>query len=142
MSDQDLSKQFKALHDEWGQAIANKRYDWFERHFAEDFLGTSQVWPTLSVNKAKMIELDKNIEKMDVRWVEVTARRFGQVVLTTGVVEYFNEQFKPGAVIGEGMPTGQELSESVNGKQVLYIGAWRENAGVWQVFDHHQVAIL
>lgn len=142
MSGDDLSKQFKALHDEWGAAIATKNYAWFDRHFADDFLGTSQPWPTLSVDKKKMIELDKAIETMEVRWVEVTAKKFGTTVLTYGVVQYDKEKFKPGATIGEGMPTGEQLSSSVNGKKVLYVGAWRQTGGVWQLFDHHQVAIL
>jgi len=141
MSD-DLSTEFKALYDAWGRAISDRTIDWFERHFAEDFLGTAQPWPTLLVSKRKMIDLEKAIEKMDVEWLEVTARRFGETVLATGVVRYTEEAFAPGATLGEGMPTGSELSSLVNGKKVLYIGAWRRNGGNWQVFDHHMVGIV
>jgi hypothetical protein len=141
MSD-DLSKEFKALYDTWGQAISDRAIDWFERHFAEDFLGTAQPWPTLLVSKRKMIDLEKAIEKMDVEWLEVTARRFGETVLATGVVRYTEEAFAPGATLGEGMPTGSQLSSLVNGKKVLYIGAWRRNGLNWQIFDHHMVGIV
>jgi hypothetical protein len=89
-----------------------------------------------------MIELDKAIETMDVKWLEVTARRFGQVVLVTGVVKYTKEAFKEGATIGEGMPTGDQLSSLVNGKSVLYIGGWRHNGQHWQVFDHHMIGVV
>jgi hypothetical protein len=142
MSVDELSKQFKSLYDQWGSAISNKDWDWIERHFAEDFLGTAQPWPTLSVNKRQMMELDKQIETMDVRWLEVTARRFGDTVLASGVVQYKKEAFKAGATVGEGMPTGSQLSSLVNGKSVLYIGAWRRNGSDWQIYDHHMIGIV
>jgi hypothetical protein len=138
----DLSVEFRALHDAWGKAIAEHDYDWFERHFADDFLGTAQPWPTLTVDKRTMIELEKNIEKMEVEWLTVRASRFGQTVLTHGVVKYHKEEFRAGATIGEGMPTGDQLSALVNGKMVLYTGAWRRNGSVWQAFDHHMVGIV
>lgn len=142
MSSDELSKQFKALYDQWGTAIANKQYDWFERHFSDDFLGTAQPWPTLSVNKTKMIELDKAIEQMDVTWVSVTAHQVGETVITLGLVKYHNEQFKPGAMVAEGMPTGSELSALTTGKTVAYINGWRHNGKDWQIFDHHMVGVV
>jgi hypothetical protein len=142
MAGDDLSSEFKLLHDAWGDAIANKQYDWFERHFADDFLGTAQPWPTLTVDKQKMIDLDKNIETMEVSWIEVNAHRYGETVLVRGVVKYDKEEFKAGATIGEGMPTGDQLSSLVNGRQVLYVGAWRHNGTNWQIFDHHMVGIV
>jgi hypothetical protein len=137
-----LSAEFKSLYDQWGEAIANKKYAWFERHFADDFHGTAQPWRGLSVNKAQMIDLDKAIETMEVEWLQVRAHRFGDTVLVTGVVRYTKEAFRPGATIAEGMPTGDQLSALVNGKSVLYIGGWRRNGQDWQVFDHHMVGIV
>src|SRR5690606_9762336 len=137
MAEDALSVEFKALHDQWGDAIAHKKYDWFERHFADDFLGTAQPWPTLSVDKQKMIDLDKAIEKMEVRWTYIKARKFGDVVLVNGLVRYDKEEFKPNTIIGEGMPTGSQLSGLVNGRSALYVCAWRHNGSVWQLFDHH-----
>jgi len=52
-----------------------------------------------------MIELDKAITTMHVSWLNVTAQRFGDVVLTSGVVKYNKEEFKQRATIAEGMPT-------------------------------------
>jgi hypothetical protein len=138
----ELSRQFKALYDDWGKAIAGRDWDWLERHFAEDFLGTAQPWPTLSVNRQQMLDLDRKIENMDVRWLTVTAHRFGDTVLASGVVQYHNEAFTPGATIGEGMPTGDQLSSFVNGKSVLYIGAWRQNGSLWQIYDHHMIGVV
>lgn len=142
MSGDELSRQFKALYDEWGAAIANKQYDWFETHFSEDFLGTAQPWPTLSVNKKQMIDLDKAIEKMEVTWVKVTAHQLGDSVVTVGLVKYDNEQFKEGAVVAEGMPTGADLSGLTNGKTVAYVNGWRHNGTNWQIFDHHMIGIV
>ncbi len=138
----ELSTQFKSLYDDWGKAIAGRDWDWLERHFAEDFLGTAQPWPTLSVNRQQMLDLDRKIENMDVRWLTVTAQRFGDTVLASGVVQYHNEAFTPGATIGEGMPTGDQLSSFVNGKNVLYIGAWRHNGSLWQIYDHHMIGVV
>jgi hypothetical protein len=142
MSEENLSSVFKDLYDQWGDAIANKKWAWFERHFAEDFLGTAKPWPGLFVSKQQMIELDKAIETMDVEWLTVQAQRFGDTVLVSGVVRYAKEEFAPGATIAEGMPTGDQLSALVNGKSVLYIGGWRHNGRDWQVFDHHMVGIV
>jgi hypothetical protein len=72
----------------------------------------------------------------------VKAHQFGPTVLTTGVVRYTREAFRPGATIAEGMPTGDQLSSLVNGKSVLYIGGWRHDGRYWQIFDHHMVGIV
>jgi hypothetical protein len=40
------------------------------------------------------------------------------------------------------MPTGNQLAALVNGKSVLYTGAWRQNSADWQLFDHHLVGII
>jgi len=142
MSRRELSAQFKSLYDEWGAAIVNRQYDWFERHFSEDFLGTAQPWPTLSVNKRQMIELDKAIEKMDVTWVHVIAHQLGDRVITVGLVQYHDERFKPGATIAEGMPSGRDISALTAGKTVAYINGWRHNGTDWQIFDHHMVGVV
>lgn len=142
MSSDALSQQFKALYDEWGAAIANKRHDWLEDLFTEDFLGTAQPWPTLVVDKQKMVDLDKAIEAMDATWVQVTAHQIGDEVVTLGLVQYHNEEFAPGATIAEGMPTGEEISKLTAGKIVAYTNGWRHNGTRWQVFDHHMVGIV
>lgn len=142
MSDDTLAKTFKALYDEWGAAIANKRHEWLEGLFTDDFLGTAQPWPTLSVDKQKMIELDKAIELMDSVWLHVEAHKVGDDVITLGLVKYNHEQFRPGASIAEGMPTGSDISALTAGRVVAYVNGWRHNGERWQVFDHHMVGIV
>ena len=142
MAMDELSLKFKALYDEWGAAIANKRHAWLEGLFTADFLGTAQPWPTLSVDKQRMIDLDKAIEAMDTTWIDVTAHQVGEEVITLGLVKYTNEEFKPGAVIAEGMPTGSEISSLTKGKVVAYVNGWRHNGERWQVFDHHMVGVV
>lgn len=142
MASDDLSGQFKALYDEWGAAIANKRHDWLEDFFTDDFLGTAQPWPTLSVDKRQMIDLDKAIDVMDSTWLDVTAHQIGGEVITLGLVKYDREEFKPGATIGKGMPNGSEISARTHGKVVAYINGWRHNGTRWQVFDHHMVSVV
>jgi hypothetical protein len=142
MADQELSREFQAIYDAWGQALVDHDLQWFEERFADNFLGTAQPWPTLVVNREQMLELQRNNVKMDAKVLGVTAERYGDVVLAKGVVEYREEEFKPGATIGEGMPTGEDLAGLVNGNRVLYIGAWRRNGETWQIFDHHMVGIV
>lgn len=142
MSDDALSKQFKQLCDDWGQAIRDHDMAWFEAHFSDDFMATAHPWQTLRINREQMIDLDMKIVQMDVEWVQVIARRYGDVVLVNGIVHYEQEVFEDGAIFGENMPSGQELSSLVNGRAVLYTVAWRQKDGVWQIFDHHMVAVL
>lgn len=125
-----------------GRCDRPKKYDWFDKHFADDFLGTAQPWPSLSVDKEKMIALDRAIEKMDVKWLKVTAHQLGDTVITLGIVKYFDEQFGDNSEIAEGMPSGNDLSKLTHGKSVAYVNGWRQRDGVWQIFDHHMVGIV
>ncbi len=142
MVDQALSEQFLKIYTEWGDAIANKRHDWLETFFAEDFLGTAQPWPTLRVDKRQMIDLDKAIEAMETKWVKVEAQRIGGEVLTIGHVRYMREDFRDGASIGDGMPSGSQIAELTKGKIAVYLNAWRHNGTRWQCYDHHLVAVI
>jgi len=142
VTDEALSRKFMELYEQWGAAIANKDHQWLEGLFADDFHGTAQPFPTLSVNKEQMIELDRNIEAMDTRWVHVVAHEVGNMVITLGLVKYNNEEFKPGSTIGEGMPTGDDISNLTKGKVIAYANGWRHNGDRWQVFDHHMVGIV
>jgi len=141
-TDDALSRLFKDLYDQWGEAIARHDMGWLERHFAADFTGSAHPWPTLRVNREQMLELDRKIETMEVAWLIVTAQRFGDTVLASGIVKYTREKFASGATIAEGMPSGADLSALVNGKCVLYTGAWRRNGELWQIFDHHMVGVV
>lgn len=142
MSDAALSAEFLALYAQWGDAIANKRHDWIEGFFTDDFLGTAQPWPTLVVDKDKMIALDKAIEAMDTEWVKVIAHRMGPQVVTLGFVKYIREEFAEGATIAEGMPSGSEIAALTHGKMVAYLNGWRHNGERWQVFDHHMIGLV
>jgi hypothetical protein len=142
MSGDGLSKLFKSLYDAFADAIANKKPEWFQRHFAEDFLATSAPWPTLHTRKRRMIEVLATIETMEVEWSHVTAQQFGTTVLSTGVCHYIKEVFQTDISIGAGMPTGYQLSSLVNGKKVLYVGGWRFEGDRWQMFDYHMIGPL
>lgn len=142
MSADALSNQFKALYDEWGEAIASKRHDWLEGFFTDDFLGTAQPWPTLSVDKRQMIDLDKAIEAMDAEWIKVVAHKAGEEVITVGFVKYHREDFKDGAAIAAGMPSGREIAALTHGKVAAYVNGWRHNGERWQVFDHHMIGLV
>ena len=142
MEDDELSLKFKGLYSEWGAAIANKKHDWLDGFFTDDFLGTAQPWPTLSVDKAQMLELDKAIEAMDTEWIKVVAHQAGNDVITIGFVKYNREDFKEGAQIAEGMPSGEQIAALTHGKVVAYANGWRHNGDRWQIFDHHMIGLI
>ena len=142
MSDDALSAEFLALYTEWGDAIATERHDWLEDFFTEDFLGTAQPWPTLRVDKRQMIDLDKAIEAMETRWVRVTAQRVGDDVLTIGCVRYLREDFREGATIGDGMPSGSDIAALTHGRIAVYLNGWRHDGTRWQCYDHHLAAVV
>lgn len=142
MIDEENAEKFKSLYTEWGDAIASKQHNWLDDFFTDDFLGTAQPWPTLVVNKQQMIDLDKAIEEMDTEWVSVKAFSMGNVVLTIGLVRYHNEKFEEGATIGEGMPTGEQISGLTAGKLAVYVNGWRHDGDRWQIFDHHLVTVI
>ena len=142
MGDDALSRQFKTLYSEWGNAIANKDHEWLDGFFTDDFLGTAQPWPTLLVNKQMMLDLDKSIEAMDTVWLKVIAHKAGDSVITIGFVQYNNEEFREGTTIGDGMPSGSEIARLTAGKIVAYANGWRHNGERWQIFDHHMIGIV
>ena len=141
MSDDALSRKFQALYTQWGDAIASKDHAYLDELFADDFLGTAQPWPTLIVNKEQMLELDKAIEAMDTEWVKVTAQQIGEEVITIGLVRYHKEEFRDGATVAEGMPSGSEIAAFTHGKVAIYCNGWRHNGERWQIFDHHLVGL-
>ena len=142
MGNDDLSRQFLERYEKWGAAIASKDHQWIEGLFTDDFLGTAQPWPTLNVDKQMMIDLDKDIDNMDTQWLHVVAHDLGETVVTLGLVKYNNEEFKPGASVADGMPTGEDISSLTKGKVVAYVNGWRHNGERWQVFDHHMIGII
>jgi hypothetical protein len=143
MSGNDLSTQFKALYDDWGNAVVAKRFEWLDTHIADDFLGTSQPFPAISISKPKLIALSKGLETVEARWIEVTARSFGQMVLTLAVRQFDKIIHKPGVSAGgPGAPSPSQLAAFVSGKRVLYVGAWRQRGEVWEMFDNHMTGIV
>ena len=119
----------------WIDALARRDFDYLERHLAEDFQFTCD--PRVHggrLNKAAFIDMDKKIFNADIRLVGVAACARGSVVITQ-VFATVNEEFR--GDLGEGMPSAEEMAESVNGKTLAYGSAWRCAEGRWQCFDHH-----
>jgi hypothetical protein len=113
-----LSQQFKMLYEEWGRAASERSIPWIEQHLAEDFQSTAQPWPALCATKPEILAAARTKGKLRVSWLDVRAQRHGSIVLTT------------------------QLAAFASGKRALYIGAWRQQGGFWQVFDNHLVGIL
>lgn len=142
MASDPLSTEFKALYDQWEQAIHQKDWAWFERHFADDWIGTARPWPDLRLNRDQLIEIDKQIESLDAQWIAVTAHRLGNVVVTVAVSRIGNEEFKPGGDLAPGVASLKEFNDYCAGNTISYAGAWRHDGGRWQMFDHRLIGII
>lgn len=138
----DLSVEFKTLYDQWEQAIQVKNWSWFEQYFADDWLGTARPWPDLALNRAQLIEIDKQIESMDAQWIKVTAHRLGDSVVTVAVARIGFEEFTPGGDLAAGVATTQEFNDYCAGNTIAYAGAWRHNGTNWQMYDHRMIGII
>ena len=69
----------------------------------------------------------RRIEAMETEWVKVTAHQVGEEVITIGLVRYIREDFRDGATIDEGMPSGSEIAALTKGKVAAYCNGWRFN---------------
>lgn len=142
MSDDELSRQFKAIYDQWALAIRAKDWGWFEQHFAEDWLGTARPWPALALNRDQLIEIDKQIESLDAEWLAVTAHQVGNSVVTVAVARIGHEEFRPGGELAPGVATTKEFNDYCAGNTIAYCGAWRHEANVWRMYDHRLIGIV
>lgn len=140
--DENLSNEFKKLYDQWEQAIQDKDWAWFERYFAEDWLGTARPWPQLLLNRDQLIEVDKQIESMDAQWMKVTAHRLGDTVVTVAVAHIGSEDFTPGGDLAPGVATTREFNDYCAGNDIAYAGAWRHNGANWEMYDHRLIGTI
>ncbi len=139
--DEELSVEFKALYDQWEQAIQAKNWGWFERHFAEDWLGTARPWPALTLDRDQLIEIDKQIESMEAAWLAVTAHRLGDSVVTVAVARIGYEEFRPGH-LAPGVATTKEFNDYCAGNTIAYSGAWRRDGADWRMYDHRLIGVI
>jgi hypothetical protein len=142
VSSDELSTQFRSLYSQWEQAIHKKDWAWFERYFADDWMGTARPWPALTLNRDQLIAVDKQIESLDAQWIDVRAHMLGDSVITVAVARIGHEEFKPGGYLAEGVATTREFNDYCAGNTIAYSGAWRHNGENWQMFDHRLIGII
>ncbi len=119
----------------WIDALATGDFEYLEKVLADDFLFTCD--PKFNggqIRKSEFIEMDKNIKSADIRFVGLTARRMGKMVITQ-VFANVREEFK--GELGPNMPSAAEMKSFMENKTMAYASAWREADGQWQCFDHH-----
>jgi ketosteroid isomerase-like protein len=133
---EDATKLITELSGQWAAALRDHRYDWFERHLAEDFVFTAHPFPGVHLKKQMFIEVDKKIDKAEIQFVSIHAEAAGDIIISRTVADV-KEEF--GADLGPGMPTAVEVTQMLSGKRLAYTSAWRNVGSIWQCFDHHMV---
>ena len=138
--DTDLKQTILGLYEGWRNALATRRYDWFERHLTEDYTMTAHPFANIYLNKQKFIEVDKLITEFDMNILDLFVHRMGNIVVSNVVIQMVKETFAshPGA----NFPTAEKLGELLTGKKLVYSSAWRNENGIWKCFDHHLVCPL
>jgi hypothetical protein len=125
----------------WIDALAKKDFDFLERHLASDFVFTTAPLKTphgtvIAEQKGKedFIAQDRHVYRSDIRFLGVTARRLGNLVMTL-VFAQINEEFR--GDLGPQMPTAAEMNAFAKDKKLGYASGWREIDGRWQCTSHH-----
>lgn len=125
----------------WIKALADRDFDYLDRHLASDFVftgppiaaGGGKVMGGIK-NKEDFIEQDRKIYNADIEFLGLTARRMGDLVVTVVFAKVY-EEFR--GDFGPDMPTAAELNALMQGARLGYASGWRELDGRWQCTSHH-----
>jgi hypothetical protein len=137
MTESDVTVRILSLYEEWIRAIQTRRFDWFERHLADDYTCTAHPFMNFYLRKREFIEADMKVDYVAMHVVDVRAHRVGGIVLSNLVAKV--EEERHAVDLGDGLPTAAEISALVTGRTVAYSSAWRTEGSIWQCFDHHLV---
>lgn len=124
----------------WLKALANRDFDYLEKHLATDFQFT--FTPNLigdagggMKDKNGFIEQDRHVYNSEIHLLSLTARRMGDLVVTVVSAHIAKEEFR--GDLGPGLPTAAEMNAAIHEKTLGYASGWRERNGVWQCTSHH-----
>jgi hypothetical protein len=131
----------------WIVALAKRDFDYLEKYLADDFVFTAMPRKmsdgTLTggmKDKKAFIEQDRHIYNADIRFLGLTARRLGDLVITQ-VFAHVHEEFR--GDLGPDMPAAAEMNKILaNGLTMGYASGWRERGGVWQCTSHHILGVV
>jgi ketosteroid isomerase-like protein len=137
MDNQELKREIELLYRGWIGALQQKKYEWFDRYLAEDYTCTAHPFEHFFLRKAAFIEADKKIDKIDVEFIEVIAHQIGNSVVSHLVLKVIEERLATD--LGGRLPTVSELGQTVTGKTVAYVSAWRKEGRDWRCYDHHLI---
>src|SRR5437868_185381 len=111
--------------ERWTQAPVDGRFDELELILAPDFQFT--VDPRFGggrMNKQQFIAFDRNIRSCSIDLQKVVARKMGPFV-TMLILAEVSEEFA--AELPAGMPSRQEMSETMQGAKLAYGSGWKQN---------------
>jgi len=137
MTEAETTRLVSELYHAWIGSLQRREFAWFEDHLAADFVCTAQPFRNFLLGKEEFIEADKKVALIEVLFVEVTARRLGNIIVSSLLLKVQEERHA--SDLGEGLPTAGEISSVLAGKTIAYVSGWRHAAGRWQCFDHHMV---
>ncbi len=125
----------------WIVALKNRNFEYLEQHLAPDFAFSYAPLRTKNGmlqgghrNKAQFIEQDRHIYNSDIKFVSLTARKMGDLVVTLVFATVFEEVRGD---LGPGMPSAAEMNAVVQNKTLAYASGWRKIDGRWQCTSHN-----
>jgi hypothetical protein len=133
----NLKDTITALYAGWLKALEERKFEWFDRHLAEDYTLTAHPFEKLFLRKREFIEVDKLVTQAKVHIEDVFAHRAGPNVVSHLIARIEKEAFA--ADPGHDMPSAAALAKLLTGKSVVYASAWRQESGIWKCFDHHMI---
>ena len=136
-ADDDLKTTIKELYAGWLKALADRKYDWFDRHLAEDYTMTAHPFENIFLRKKEFIEVDKLVSHAEISIVDVFAHRVGNIVVSNIITKIVKESFASDP--GHNFPSAAKLGELFAGKTLAYSSAWRKEDQIWKCFDHHMI---
>lgn len=121
-------------------SINARRFEWFDRHLADDFTATAHPFPNFGKGRTEFVEEGRKLSQLGFVDVEAGGIEVGSVILSyfTGVVaamQHIEED------LGPGRPSAREIEAATMGRRLVYHSAWRPEQGVWKLFDHHLVVL-
>jgi hypothetical protein len=136
-TENSLQVTIRELYTGWLKALAERKYEWFDRHLTEDFAMTAHPFEGVYLHKNEFIEVDKRVTEADMRIVSLFVHRLESIVVSTVTIKIIKEVF--GSDAGHNLPSAQALQAKFTGKTMAYASAWRQENSVWRCFDHHMV---
>jgi hypothetical protein len=118
-NDEHLKTTIKELYAGWLAALAERKYEWFDRHLAEDYAMTAHPFENVYLRKKEFIEVDKLVTEAEMQIVDLFVHRLGKIVVSNVTIKILKEVF--GTDAGHNLPSAKDLQKQFAGKTIAYV---------------------